>query len=247
MFEIVSERKRRLWSARTVAASVAVNALLAAALMAAIRTPNPPVEEDTRLVEWPIDDMRQDPRPQEPQPEKPQPMSGQTVELPALETVPDTIRQQDPHLRPLLEEHVTGVGQLGAVYGLPNRNPVVPVENTEPPLEERLPVFFAPIPADSADTKPELANRRQAEMILQRSYPPLLRHAGAVGRTTVALIIDRDGKVEPGSVQVQETTHEDFKDAAVRSVEQFRFRPAVLNGEPVAVLVTMPITWRLEN
>ncbi|HEU4557375.1 MAG TPA: TonB family protein [Longimicrobium sp.] len=248
MFKVITERKRRLWSPRTVAASVLVHAVLAAGFVMAIRTVDRPVEEEAELVDFPIEQdepERREPERPAPQPEESHPRGGQTVKLPAPETVLDSIPEQEPHLRPLLEEHVTGVGQVGAVFARRDPNPALPIVSTPEP-GENLPIFYAPIPADSADVQPELANRRQAEMILQRNYPPLLRDVGAMGRTTVLLIIDQDGKVEPGSVRVQESTHDAFKDAAVRAVEQFRFRPAMLNKQRVAVLVTLPITWRLE-
>jgi TonB family protein len=248
MFKAVTERKRRLWSPRTVAASIVVHGVLAAGFVMAIRSTDPPGEEIRPLVDFPTDPVppeRREPAPPAPQPEETHPGGGQTVELPAPETVPDSIPEQAPHLRPLLEEHLTGVGEVGTVFARRGPDPALPAVSTPPP-DENLPIFYAPIPADSADVQPELANRRQAEMILQRNYPPLLRDEGAMGRTTVQLVIDQDGKVEPGSVRVQESTHNAFEGAAVRAVEQFRFRPAMLNGQRVAVLVTLPITWRLE-
>ena len=60
-------------------------------------------------------------------------------------------------------------------------------------------------------------------------------------------VIDRDGKVEPGSVTVQETTHDAFREAAVRAAERFRFRPAKLHGQPVAVSISIPIDWQIQN
>jgi protein TonB len=74
----------------------------------------------------------------------------------------------------------------------------------------------------------------------------MLRDAGITGITVVELVIDRNGAVEPGSVTVEETTHEAFRAAAVRAAERFRFRPARLRGQPVPVRVSLPIEWTIQ-
>lgn len=252
MFKVVAERrKRRVWSSRTVAASVLVHGLLAAGFLAAAG----PGEEQPREVivdlgyipPEPPKPVTVAPTPPAPAPDKPQPVKGQTVQIPAPDKVPDVIPPPNLNATPVTAAQTTGIGPVGDVFGKPDPDPRPPTGNTEPQPAGTLPRWDAPIDAAAADVQPELTNKRQAEMILQRSYPPLLRDVGATGRTTVMLIIDKDGHVEPGSVQVQESTHDAFKDAAVRAVERFRFRPAKLKGQPVAVLVTLPIEWRLEN
>ena len=35
--------------------------------------------------------------------------------------------------------------------------------------------------------------------------------------------------------------------AAVRAAERFRFRPARLNGQPVSVVISIPIDWQLAH
>jgi protein TonB len=108
------------------------------------------------------------------------------------------------------------------------------------------------LPGDSiveeheAEQLPQLLNAREAQRMLERVYPDMLRDAGVTGRTTVQLVIDRNGAVQPGSVTVQETTHEAFRDAAVRAAERFRFRPARVNGKPVAVRISIPIEWSIQ-
>lgn len=251
MFKVVAERRKRsVWSPRTIAASVVFHGLLAAGFLTAAETGPEPVEKivDT----WhltppePPRPVRVETPPPAPERDRPAPVKGQTVQIPAPVDVPTTIPEPDPHATPVTAAQTTGLGVVGNVFGTPDPNPPAPPTNPAPD-GGALPRWDAPIDAAAADVQPELSNKRQAEMILQRSYPPLLRDAGAVGRTTVILIIDKEGNVEPGSVQIQESTHDAFKDAAIRAVERFRFRPAKLKGQPVAVLVTLPIEWRLEN
>ncbi|HET7461220.1 MAG TPA: TonB family protein [Longimicrobium sp.] len=252
MFKVVAEpRKRRVWSPRTVAASVFFHLLLLAGFVTAAET------HDPEVVVTPFDIGPVPPEPPrvkavEPppaqKPDQPRPVKGQTVQLPAPDKVPDQIPRPDLHATPLTEAQTSGLGPVGDVFGTPDPNPRPPTGNTvNNGGDENLPEFRKPMEVEYVDVRPELSNRRQAELILQRNYPPLLRDAGAVGRTTVQLIIGVDGKVEPGSVRVQESTHEAFNDAAVRAVERFRFKPAIYHGQPVAVLVTLPIEWTLEN
>lgn len=252
MFKVVAERrKRRVWSTRTVAASVTFHLLLLAGFVTAAETHQP------QVVVTPIDIgpvppeppkvARVDPPPPAPRPDQPAPVKGQTVVIEPPPTVPDKIPDVDVHATPLTPDQVTGIGTPGTVFGTPDPGPA-PTGTAGPGGgDENLPRWDTPIDAELADTRPELSNKRQAEMILQRNYPPLLRDAGATGRTTLQLIIDPDGKVQPGSVRVQESTLDAFNDAAIRAVERFRFKPATLKGHPVAVLVTIPIEWRLEN
>lgn len=252
MFKVVAERKKRsVWSPRTVAASVVFHGLLAAGFLTAAETGPAPVKVvPIDIGPGPVDPpkrVRVETPPPAPERDKPAPVKGQTVQIPAPEQVPTSIPEPDPHATPVTAAQTTGIGVVGNVFGTPDPNPPVPPTNPAPDGGGALPRWDDVIDAGAADVQPELSNKRQAEMILQRSYPPLLRDAGAVGRTTVILIIDKEGNVEPGSVQIQESTHDAFKDAAIRAVERFRFRPAKLKGQPVAVLVTLPIEWRLEN
>jgi TonB family protein len=54
-------------------------------------------------------------------------------------------------------------------------------------------------------------------------YPNLLRQAGIQGRVIVRAIIDTTGRAEPGSVQVVESPHPGFDQAARNAVLQARF------------------------
>jgi len=247
MFKVVAEsRKRPFWSSRTVVASVVFHLLLLAGFVSAAENKTPERVE-VGIIDLvppePPKPVAVAPTPPAPEPAKPAPVKGATIQLPAPQTVPTTIPEPDRNATPVTEAMVTGVGPVGDVIGKP-ATPAPPTGNTQP---ENLPSWDAPIDASSADTQPELANKRQAEMALQRAYPPRLRDVGVAGHTTVMLIIDKDGNVEPGSVQVQESTHDAFREAAVRAVERFHFKPATLRGHPVAVLVTLPIAWELEN
>jgi protein TonB len=163
--------------------------------------------------------------------------TGQTIELPSPTTVPTTLPPVDPHATPITPGDVTGQGPVGDVIGPPNHLP------TTTPTDSSaggLPSWPEAIDAGDADVLPQVANVREAQRLLERSYPPLLRDAGVPGRTVVTLVIDRGGNVEPGSVSVQESSHDAFREAAVRAVERFHFRPARLNGQAISVIISIP-------
>jgi len=241
---VVDRRKRRLWSTRTVAVSlgahlVAVVAIVVAAADDDEPPPVPPVVIDTF---W-LAPVNTNPTPTATTTTQPPvPPKRGFVSLHAPETVPDTLPPVDSTARPLTEDDVSGLGQeLFAVRPRGDSTPRPPA--ADPPLRDYR--LDGPLEERDVEVLPQLASPRDAQRILERVYPPMLRDEGVMGRTTVVLVVGRTGAVEPGSVTVRETTHEGFRDAAVRAAEQFRFRPARLNGQPFAAVVSLPIEWKI--
>jgi protein TonB len=249
MFNVVTDRrKRRVWTPRTVAASAGAHlVLLGIFVTAAESTPADP-KDDTRVIEFPIAQTpappKHDPAPTPPAPDKPQPVKGDFVTPRPPESVPTTIPAPDPHATPLHDSDVSGTGVEGDVIGTPDPHPQPPTGNTDPQPDGG---DAGPYEAEAVTVLPHIANEREAQRMLQRAYPPVLRDAGVTGHATVVLIIDKDGNVEPGSVRVQDASHPAFEDAAKRAVERFHFTPAQLNGHAVAVVIALPIEWQLQH
>jgi bla regulator protein BlaR1 len=99
-------------------------------------------------------------------------------------------------------------------------------------------------PVASLDTKPELMNKGEVAGLMQGLYPRDLRGEGIGGTVMMQFVIQADGKVDPASVKVVDSTHEQFGEASVKAVEKFRFRPGRYKGQNVRVLIQMPITWQ---
>ena len=77
-------------------------------------------------------------------------------------------------------------------------------------------------------------------------YPPAMRAAGREGVVPIEAIIGNDGTVS--SVRVLSAqVHPDFAIAAVDAVRQWRFRPTLLNGAPVEVVMTVSVTFKLSE
>ncbi|HYH82105.1 MAG TPA: energy transducer TonB [Longimicrobium sp.] len=92
---------------------------------------------------------------------------------------------------------------------------------------------------------PELLNREEVAQVMGELYPPLMRAAGVQGEVTLRMRVERDGTVDPASIQVLSTSHESFSDAAIRVARQFRFLPARYRGEAVPAWVSLPIQFEL--
>jgi protein TonB len=78
---------------------------------------------------------------------------------------------------------------------------------------------------------------------VEPSYPPVPRRAGLGGRVTLRAVIAEDGNVE--SVEVLASTNRLFDDAAVDAVRQWRYRPAVMNGRPVRVFLSVVVDFHV--
>jgi TonB family protein len=78
-------------------------------------------------------------------------------------------------------------------------------------------------------------------------YPAALRAAGLEGVVMLQMVVDTNGRVEPGSIEVQSSTHAGFEAAAINAVSRARFRPAHLGGRPVRQLVQQNVRFALER
>ncbi len=75
-------------------------------------------------------------------------------------------------------------------------------------------------------------------------YPPLALATRAEGRVLVECVIGVDGRVT--DVRVVQG-HPLLAEAAANAVRQWRYAPTLLNGEPVAVIMTVTVDFRLSR
>jgi protein TonB len=75
-------------------------------------------------------------------------------------------------------------------------------------------------------------------------YPELAKRAGIQGTVRMEAIISRDGTIE--SLRVT-SGHTLLVKAAVDAVRQWRYRPTILNGEPVEVQTTIEVNFMLSR
>jgi periplasmic protein TonB len=131
---------------------------------------------------------------------------------------------------------VTG---LGSLQGIPFRVPV-PTQQTFVPE----PPSLGP-PVERSRTRIiQGGDVQQAKLIQQVKplYPQLARSARVQDTVVLEAIISRDGNVERLRVL---SGHPWLIPAALEAVQQWRYRPTLLNGEPVEVLTQVTVNFTL--
>lgn len=92
------------------------------------------------------------------------------------------------------------------------------------------------------DQPPVLQNGREVENALRQLYPPLLKKEAIGGVTTVWVWVDEYGVVTDTRVN-RPSGYTELDFTAVRIARIMRFEPASHRGDPVAVWISIPITF----
>ena len=100
-----------------------------------------------------------------------------------------------------------------------------------PPSEPQLRAERWPESAMTSKTEPE--------------YTDEARRAGVEGTVMIALIVDQEGS--PASIKVMDSAVKPtgLEESAMEAVKSWRFQPRILNGQPVAVPLTVQVNFRL--
>jgi TonB family protein len=94
--------------------------------------------------------------------------------------------------------------------------------------------------------RPEITNRREVAVALEREYPPLLRDAGVTGTVSVWVFIDEEGRVRRTKVN-ESSGHAALDDAAMRVAETIQFSPGMNGDEAVPVWISLPIMFSVRE
>lgn len=177
------------------------------------------------------------PPPPEPEPEAAPPVVKGTQMLVPPEEPPPTIAPPAANEQAVNPEDFSGQGPEGGVAkGIEGGVAQSTVER-ETPADE------GTYELSAVEELPRVSNGSDFARQLARNYPPLLRDAGVTGTVQVRFRVMEDGRVDAGSIQITNSTHEQFNDPTMRAVRALRFRPAKVNGRPVKVWVEQPIQW----
>jgi periplasmic protein TonB len=134
----------------------------------------------------------------------------------------------------------TGIDSL--ISKLSNRTgdiglPVTPPSPPPPP----------PTPPPAVDAHPvRVSEGAQAAILIYQVkpvYPPLARQARVQGVVVLEAVISKEGTIE--SLRAV-SGHPLLNQAALDAVKQWRYRPTLLSGEPVAVVTTVTVTFTLQ-
>ena len=79
---------------------------------------------------------------------------------------------------------------------------------------------------------------------VEPDYPVEMKGARISGKVVLIVIVDEEGKV--GDIRVVTSGGFRFDQSAIESVRKWKYTPATLAGEPVAVINTITITWRVD-
>lgn len=160
----------------------------------------------------------QEPEPEEPQAPPPPPKGFQTLMAPV--EIPTSIPPIDLNER-FDPRNFTGVGvEMGVATGVEVTGPV-----------DLTQVFIEAV----VDEPPERISFPAPE------YPRILLEAGVEGMVVLEAIIDTTGHAEPASIKVVSSTNRAFEAPAKEAMRKALFRPGRVRGQPVRVLVQMPL------
>ena len=98
-------------------------------------------------------------------------------------------------------------------------------------------------PQNGAWTGKELLMRIVASA--KPRYPESLRQAGIGGRVLVRFTVDTLGRIDMGTVQVLEATHDMFSRSVRDALPLFRFKPSEVGGRRVRSLAEMPFEFQV--
>ncbi len=125
-------------------------------------------------------------------------------------------------------------GQLGGVIG----GIVSSVSNTAMVPKLAAPVIPKRVRVSQGVTKGMLVTR------IEPRYPPIAVGARVQGTVVLTAIISRTGQIENLTVL---SGHPMLVPPALDAVKQWRYRPFLLNGEPVEVETTVTVTFQLSS
>ena len=159
----------------------------------------------------------------EPAPEQPaKPAAAPLKPFQQSESLAQRLRPAAPTDMP--DAPTASTGSRSATSAIPgvNINPIAPA-----PLAPSAPA------AASTDSKPKSGGQIQQAVLIYRKdaeYPKIARQTGAKGTVSLTATIGADGTIKKVKVI---SGHPMLTNSAVEAVKQWRYRPTLLNGQPV--------------
>jgi len=104
------------------------------------------------------------------------------------------------------------------------------------------------IPPPEEEAPPDFVDAQELPHVVKHVvplYPDLALRAGLTGRVFVKIWVDKEGRARKAMVTSE--GNEVFHQAALDAAMQFVFTPAIMNGNPVSVWVTVPFSFTLKQ
>ena len=141
-----------------------------------------------------------------------------------------------------------GVAPSVEALGVPDRETHPTPRPTAPPPGEIPPAGFAPAPAAAAPGAPLTALPEGSELpvLVTRvdpKYPEAARRASQSGEVVLRVVVEANGTI--GKIDVLTPGPFGMGEAAVEAVKKWVYRPARVNGQPVAVWKVIRVKFTL--
>jgi TonB family protein len=150
------------------------------------------------------------------------------------------LRVEKPGFTDLLREFTVTAGsniERGLVMQLTSRE----ASQTAGAETARLSQPFAP---DRIQVKGEVAQSNLIRKV-QPIYPAAAKLAHVQGAVVLKMVILKDGT--PGEITIASSPSNDLSQASLEAVRQWRYRPTLLNGEPIQVLTDVLVNFTLSE
>lgn len=106
------------------------------------------------------------------------------------------------------------------------------------PIEE-----YFPMPDEFVAVEEQPVTIRSVQPV----YPEIAELTGTEGTVWVQALVDKNGKVRDARIARASGSNVGFDEAALEAAFQMLYKPAIQNGQPVAVWVTYPVHFKLDN
>ena len=186
--------------------------------------------------------------PAPPPPPPPPPPAAQAVAPAQAKSTPSPDAAPVEAPSAIAPERPTEVGDLGVPGGVEGGIPGGVVGGVPGGLVAEIP----PPPAAPAAAEPRPPVRvggqiKPPELVhrVEPIYPDIAVSARLRGVVILEALVDRDGRV--AEVKVLRAAHRLLDDAAITAVRQWRYRPLVLNGLPEQFVLTVVLTFNLQD
>ena len=100
---------------------------------------------------------------------------------------------------------------------------------------------------DATDTSISLDRPPEVVVRAEPDYPIEAKEAGIEGDVWIKALVDKDGKVRDVIVVKESGANAGFEDNAIEAAYKTVWKPAIANGQPVAIWVTYKVQFTLRD
>lgn len=78
-------------------------------------------------------------------------------------------------------------------------------------------------------------------------YPEIAQKSGTPGKVIAKVYVNKEGLVKKWMILSAKPEHLGFEEEVAKVIEKWRFTPAIQQGNPVGVWITIPFTFKVKN